>query len=86
MTWTPTIYYCFPDVETFSALEPVPGAAIDIVDPFPVTVETDEEGNVTFTGKAPEGYHVNARFVDEAPAEWAEYEIPAPNNPKRVFA
>jgi hypothetical protein len=33
-----------------------------------------------------EGWHVNARWWGEAPVDWAQYEIDAPQNPVRVFA
>ncbi len=68
--WTETHYYRFPDQATADGMA------------LPATCAIDHVGIIEGT----EGWHVNARWWGEAPADWAEYEIPTPTNPIRVFA
>jgi hypothetical protein len=68
--WTVTHYYRFTNQAKAEAMEAPADAAIDHVGPI--------EG-VT-------GWHVNARWLGQQPEKWAQYQIPAPNNPVRVFA
>ena len=68
--WTETHYYRFQDQATAEGMELPELAAIDVIGVY---------------GEQP-GWLVNARWWGEEPAAWAEYRIPAPEFPKRVFA
>jgi hypothetical protein len=68
--WTEIHYYRFPDQATAEAMAVPELCAIDAVG-----VIDDAEG-----------YHVNARWWGIEPESWAEYRIPDPVSPVRVFA
>ncbi len=68
--WTETHYYCFPNQEAVENIGLPELCAVDYIGAI----------------EGVKGYHVNARWWDESPADWAQYQIPAPTNPVRVFA